>query len=425
MSEPPHAEVKWDVASPERLRELIAAPLPLGLRRGTPHQRLHRDIYYDTPDGALGRRDAVCRFRLGVDDRRALAVTLGSPAESFASPVAELDLAAALRGDSKAARRLRGLVDPTTLEPLAELEVQRTECEAAGRWPWSGRFELVYDAVTVRREGLSRGFQELKIRRLGGGRPTLDQLGAAFNGTPGLRPIRETKLARAERIQATLEGEAIARSLGSGRAVSILALDGGCIAFRRDGDELTLPVADGQGETASRHLLRDTFGSAVGDLALLGTAAGRGSGRLQEVWVVRRVRLDGEGSATIEWLAPADVIARAGSFGLQDPDTLAALAVAMRSELFRNGEPAPPVRRSRPSMPPPVPAEESALLLDPDLSTLEFQARVLAMAESAATPLLERLNFLAIVSANLDEFFMVNVGALKRSGSPEHEAGLE
>jgi polyphosphate kinase len=425
MSEALRAEVKWDVASPERLRELLAAPPPLGLRRGPARQEFHRDIYYDTPDGSLGRRDVICRFRLGVDDRRLLTVTLGAPRQRFASPVPELDLAAALRGDSEAARRLRGLVDPTTLEPLAELEVERTACEAAGRWPWSGRFELVYDAVTIRREQLTRGFQELKLRRLGGKSPTLEQVSAALHGVEGLRPILETKLARAERLQATLEGEAIARSLGSGRAVTVLALDSGAIAFRREGDTLTLPIADGQGEAASRHLLQHTFGSAVGDLALLGVATGRGSGRLQEVWLVRRVRLDGKVAAGIEWLPPAEVVARAGSFGLQDPDTLAALAVAMRSELLRDGEPAGPVRRSRPSAPPPVSAEESALMLDPDLSTLEFQARVLALAEAGATPLLERLNFLAIVSGNLDEFYMVNVGALKRAGSAEDDARLE
>jgi len=48
-----------------------------------------------------------------------------------------------------------------------------------------------------------------------------------------------------------------------------------------------------------------------------------------------------------------------------------------------------------------------------ELSWLAFNARVLALAEDAALPLLERVKFTAIVSANLDEFFQVRVGALR------------
>ncbi|MGI9078097.1 MAG: CYTH domain-containing protein, partial [Gemmatimonadaceae bacterium] len=59
--------------------------------------------------------------------------------------------------------------------------------------------------------------------------------------------------------------------------------------------------------------------------------------------------------------------------------------------------------------------------LNSELSLLEFNARVLALAEDPGTPLLERLRFLAIVSANNDEFFMVRVAGLKDDASETSE----
>lgn len=50
-----------------------------------------------------------------------------------------------------------------------------------------------------------------------------------------------------------------------------------------------------------------------------------------------------------------------------------------------------------------------------ELSLLAFQHRVLALATDAATPLRERLRFLAIVSANVDEFYMVRMAGLLAS----------
>ena len=58
--------------------------------------------------------------------------------------------------------------------------------------------------------------------------------------------------------------------------------------------------------------------------------------------------------------------------------------------------------------------------LNRELSVLDFNARVLAMAEDGFAPLLERAKFLAIFASNIDEFYMVRVAGLKR----QLEAGM-
>ncbi len=74
-------------------------------------------------------------------------------------------------------------------------------------------------------------------------------------------------------------------------------------------------------------------------------------------------------------------------------------------EPIRAVEPAPGARGARR-------LDDAALFFNRDLSWVDFNDRVLQLAEDASVPLLERVKFVAIWTSNLDEFFMVRVAGL-------------
>jgi polyphosphate kinase len=61
----------------------------------------------------------------------------------------------------------------------------------------------------------------------------------------------------------------------------------------------------------------------------------------------------------------------------------------------------------------PIELSDYSLYFNRELSWLDFNDRVLQLAEDDAVPLLERLKFCAIYSSNLDEFFMVRVAGMQ------------
>jgi polyphosphate kinase len=80
------------------------------------------------------------------------------------------------------------------------------------------------------------------------------------------------------------------------------------------------------------------------------------------------------------------------------------------TELVDSAPEAPPAATS-PAVDNPLPEDR---YLNRELSWLDFNARVLALAADTSLPLLERAKFLAIFASNLDEFYMVRVAGLKR-----------
>lgn len=416
---------RFSVATADQLQSLLAAPLPLGLRETSSRTSIHRDLYFDTPEGALHARNVTCRLRYRGDGRSILSLKISPPASAnnMHSEILEVELpagdpAAALAGDSEPMRRCRAFADPASLRRQAELEVTRTVRLAHAGWFWRGRFEFSHDDVTVRHGSLFRTFQELKVTHYGRGGPSLRRVAAALMESHPLRTSPVTKLERAEAIGRRLEADELTLQIGPGRSVVVLALDEDSVALVSEGDRVRLPSGPGAGEAACRNTLHTWLQSRVGEPFLAGTTETPAGDRSVEVWIVRRIRRPTESSPRIgiTWVPLESLAKVADSAAFNDPESRVAYQVVANAGLFPGWPTEKPARRreritgSRAE----AASEPADNFLDGPESELAFIWRVLALAEDARVPVLERVRYISIVSANLDEFYMGSAGSLRR-----------
>ena len=414
---------RWDVSDAAQLGHLVDNPPATGFHVSRPLVHSFRDVYCDTLDGELRERGARYRVRFTSDGKRELTVWLPGGAR--------LDGEAAESG-------LQGVADPARLAPWIELDVTRRLRTIAAPMVRFPLCHLTGDAIVVRRGELHTALWELALepRGWGVGRWAVRALGRRIESAFQLRPAGSDVLQRAHAALNDAEGRRAGRELRGERDLALLAVEHGRLGLCRLGAELRIPVDKGSGEAACRDALRRLVGNGEGQLRLLGVVPPAGDRAALEVWSVRRVH----GNAALQWFSPAELLDRVGSPLLRDPSTLATLTLAARSPLipewsgmaFGGGEdggedhaPESVARQSRVTLSemraPVLTAEQSdparaqpEQFLNAELSWVEFNARVLALAEDPATPLAARIRFLGIFSTNLDDFMATKVAALQQ-----------
>lgn len=410
-----------------RLSELSEKRRPLGMFSTRPTYQLLRETYYDTTDGALDERDIVLRVRSEARGHAVLEMALTErvslqgvlETRLLETPLVGGGLYATLAGESEIAVRVRELIDPHALRPRLALDIDREHRDLRRGLFGRPTHRLILDEIVAHVKGTSRNFQEVTITEVSSGKTTLEELGDRLCTDSGIVPDGVDTFRRVRRALVAEEG-APRPEIPHDVRVALLLMHEGCVALVEGGEGFMLPSARGSGEDLAREFLTELTPSpsARPDVDLVGYGTARRGGSDLEVWLHE---MGGEERPdSLLWIPLVELMERLGGPRLRDPGLVATLLMLVRSETGRRLLREAPQRREPPRDLPMGPGrgdhevgEAPDDFLDLELSILEFNQRVLELAEDVNLPLLERLRFLSIFSSNNDEFFVVRVGRLK------------
>jgi polyphosphate kinase len=423
-------ESRFDVVTPEQLDELVARPIP-GAPAVPPVSVRYRDLYLDTADEQLERRGITCRLRVGSDDTRTLTAFIGTPddpapPQRVEASVHSADPRVAVAGSSAPARRLAAIVDIRLLEVRLELHIERTMRVAERNLFRRPVVRALYDRIEVRTTTSSRTFHQVTVISETA-RLRHAALCADLEANAGLRPIAAGTRERAQLLLKWMAREERGRAAQSEAGIALLLTRADAIALSRNASVLYLPFERGTGIGVARTMLDKWTASASTDVRLLGKVSAIGPMPAIEVWTAEVTTLAAlpESVGQPFWMTRSEALQRAAEL---DVNALAALSVAVRAGLLAPNttldHPAPRQSMTLTGLESATAAEMPTAephVLNSETSILAFTARVLELAEDLRNPLGERMRFLSIVAANLDEFFMVRVAGIKRSALEQSE----
>jgi polyphosphate kinase len=428
--------LRFEVPDHETLARIAGEPLPFDLEERSSDLDFFRVVYFDTSTGDLQRKGASVRLSIRPDETQTLSVDVGIADDRNASVTrrraeARVEALPHIRlfaGTSEPARMIRALVDPAHLRPMFEIETIRRMRHAALPGSESESIGFAFDAITVRKGELSGEMDELVITIQADAPPIREGLVEAVVSAYGVRLVLADTVARARGLLDHKMVERLEQDVRAAREVAVIAHSQGRIALCRVGETLVVPTGHGSGQEACRRVLRSVFGRSHGRIRLLGTAPGMDTRPGLEVWLAEGVT----GGDTCTWLPIEIVLEHVGAPQLRNERTLSALHTVARSELGARSAAAAEqvpesVREAYPLFERAVSAARvpelqetirardvpSEMLLNPELSRLSFDERILVMVEDERLPLLERVRFLSMFGTRLDDFFTTRIAEFK------------